>query len=307
MRQKSILILTLVMFARLLNGQTVHAVRASETDGIWHPVTAVVGGQPIPKEVLETIVLKISGNQYSVTVNGTPDKGTCIVDNSTTPSQMTITGTVGPNQGKTMLAILEITDDQMLRVCYDLSGKEFPKEFKAVEGTLHYLAEYRRELPKGAELKGQVLGVPEGDAIDLKTTDNKTYRIRLNGIDAPELQQAFGTESKDAVAKLISQKTVRVVTQGEDRIGLIIGDVFFSADEPANSNSEIHLNNYLVANGTAWHYVRFAPDNNTLADSQERARKKHLGLWSEANPTAPWDWRRQQAEKKPDQDQKGQK
>lgn len=295
MRYQSVLFAAvLVAFAQ----QSVHGFQEpGPTDGTWHPVTAVLGGQEFPKSVLDNIVLKLNGEQYAVTVNGTPDKGTCVVDTSTTPHRMTITGKVGPNQGKTLLAIFEVTDNAVLRVCYDLTGKEFPKEFKAPAGTMHYLVEYRKELPAGAELSGRVLSVPDSDVIELQTEDKKTFRVRLNGIDAPEMDQPFGMKSKELLTGLVGEKTVRVVTQGEDRTGQIIGDVYFKGDESATTDDDVHLNTYMVVNGLAWHFVRFAPDNKTLAESEKQAREKKSGLWSEADPIAPWDWRRQQAEK----------
>jgi uncharacterized protein (TIGR03067 family) len=57
---------------------------------------------------------------------------------------MDIEGTKGPNKGKTILAIYELKDDT-LRICYDLSGKKHPKEFKTKEGTQLFLVEYKRE------------------------------------------------------------------------------------------------------------------------------------------------------------------
>ena len=59
--------------------------------------------------------------------------------------RMTIKSEEGPNKGKTFLAIYEMKDEVSMRVCYDLSGKEFPTEFKATPGTKLYLAGYRRQ------------------------------------------------------------------------------------------------------------------------------------------------------------------
>ncbi len=294
---KSIVFAAVLLFA----GQSVLASQeAAPTDGTWHPMTAVLGGQEFPKAVLDSIVLKLTGEQYAVTVNGTPDKGTRTIDGSTTPHRMTITGKVGPNQGKTLLAIFAVTDDGILRVCYDLTGKEFPKEFDAPKGTTHYLVDYRKELPAGAELTGRVLSVPDSDVLELQTEDKKTFRVRLNGIDAPELEQPFGMQTKERLTKLVGEKMVRVVTQGEDRTGQIIGDVYFKSDKSADSD-DVHLNVDMVANGFAWHFVRVAPDNKPLAESEKQARDKKAGLWSEADPVAPWDWRKQKAEQQKDQ------
>lgn len=266
---------------------------SAKTDGTWHPVTAVMGGRDFPKEVRESIVLKLSGDQYSVTVNGTPDKGTCTIDASVTPHRMTIKGTVGPNQGKTLLAIFEISDKGLLRVCYDLSGKEFPQEFKSPAGTMQYLVEYRKELPDGAEISGTVVDLPDSDVLLLRTEDKVLHRIRLNGIDAPELKQDFGETSRTELASLVKEKSVRVVTHSEDRSGQIIGDVYLKLSDSAE---ETFLNVHLVTHGLAWHFVRYAPDNKTLADAEKAAREVKAGLWKEGTPVAPWDWRRQQTD-----------
>ena len=45
--------------------------------------------------------------------------------------RMAIKSLSGPNKGKIILAICEIKGENAMRVCYDLSGKAFLKEFKA--------------------------------------------------------------------------------------------------------------------------------------------------------------------------------
>ncbi len=57
---------------------------------------------------------------------------------------MAITGTKGPNQGKTIPAIYELNGDT-LKVCYDLSGEGHPTEFQSKAGTKLFLVTYRRE------------------------------------------------------------------------------------------------------------------------------------------------------------------
>jgi uncharacterized protein (TIGR03067 family) len=116
-------------------------------DGVWKPIAAVLGGAKLPQSALDAITLTISGTNYEVTVAGEkePDKGTRILDESTTPKRITLKSTSGPNKGKTFLGIYEMKDANSMRVCYDLSGTEFPKEFKALKGTQLYLVGYRRQ------------------------------------------------------------------------------------------------------------------------------------------------------------------
>lgn len=118
-------------------------------DGVWKPIAAVLGGVRLPDPALKAITLKIAGENYEVTVEGEDhsDKGTVTFDTTTIPKRMTITSTEGPNRGKTFLAIYEMKDAVSMRVCYDLSGAAFPKEFKAPKDTQLYLVGYRRQKP----------------------------------------------------------------------------------------------------------------------------------------------------------------
>ena len=126
---------------------------AQAQDGVWKPIAAVLGGVRLPESAVKAITLKIAGGNYEVTIDGEeePDRGTCTLDTSTSPKRMTIKSTEGPNRGKTFLAIYEMKDAVSMRVCYDLSGKEFPKEFKAPKGTQFYLVGYRRQKDEPAE------------------------------------------------------------------------------------------------------------------------------------------------------------
>ena len=57
------------------------------------------------------------------------------------------------NKGKTLLTIYETKDADSLKIYYDLSGKNFPKEFKVPKGTPLHLVDYRRQKDKLPVLK----------------------------------------------------------------------------------------------------------------------------------------------------------
>ena len=94
--------------------------------------------------VLKSISLKLDNGKYDVFVGDHPDGGTYTLDSTSKPKSMTITGTEGPNKGKTFLAIYELKADT-LRICYDLSGAKRPTEFKSIAGTRLYLVTYNRQ------------------------------------------------------------------------------------------------------------------------------------------------------------------
>jgi uncharacterized protein (TIGR03067 family) len=87
--------------------------------------------------------LVVEGDKYNVTVGISVDLGAIRIDPAAKPKTMDIIGTEGPNKGKTFLAIYELNGDT-LRICYDLTGKVRPTEFKTRKGEPLFLATYKR-------------------------------------------------------------------------------------------------------------------------------------------------------------------
>jgi uncharacterized protein (TIGR03067 family) len=112
--------------------------------GSWLPSAAELGGQQFPDDVRKSTKLVVKDDKYTVTVGADVDEGTVKLNPSAKPKAMDITGTAGPNKGKTILAIYERKGDT-LRVCYDLGGKSRPTEFKTKAGTQLFLVTYKRE------------------------------------------------------------------------------------------------------------------------------------------------------------------
>ena len=117
---------------------------AKAVQGNWKPVKAELAGQPMHDAVLKMISLKLDNGKYEVLVGEEPDRGTYTLDSSSEPKSMIITGTEGPNHGKTFPAIYELKGGT-LRICYDLSGAKRPTEFKTSAGTQLYLVTYNRK------------------------------------------------------------------------------------------------------------------------------------------------------------------
>lgn len=66
------------------------------------------------------------------------------------------------------------------------------------------------------ELTGRVLSVADGDTLTLVSGQ----RIRLVDIDAPELDQPRGKDSRAALFHLCASKQAVIETHGEDRFGV---------------------------------------------------------------------------------------
>jgi uncharacterized protein (TIGR03067 family) len=140
---KLFVVLTLVLVVSMTAGAE-DAKDGDAIQGTWLPATAELAGKPFPDEVRKTIKLVLKDDKYTVTVGKGVDQGTVKLNPAAKPKEMDITGTDGPNKGKMFPAIYEL-DGDTLRICYDLSGKSRPREFKTTEGTQLYLVTYKRE------------------------------------------------------------------------------------------------------------------------------------------------------------------
>jgi micrococcal nuclease len=135
--------------------------------------------------------------------------------------------------------------------------------------------------PKTSAAK--VVGVSDGDTLTVLDEAKVRTKIRLHGIDAPEAKQDFGSRAKEALSDKVFGKEVRLVKRDVDRYGRTVADVFVG---------ERLINRELVAEGWAWHYVKYAPDDAELANAEKEARAKKLGLWAHDAPIAPWEFRK---------------
>ena len=75
------------------------------------------------------------------------------------------------------------------------------------------------------DIKGRVVSVHDGDTLTLLTPEKKHLKIRLEGIDAPELKQAFGTKAKATLSALVFNKDVVVKDKGTDRYRRTLGRI----------------------------------------------------------------------------------
>ncbi len=112
--------------------------------------------------------------------------------------------------------------------------------------------------------------------------------MRLHGIDAPEAKQPFGNVSKQALSDLIAGKTVSVEEVDRDRYGRVVGRVTIGGKL---------VNAEQVRAGLAWRYVQF-DRRNEFGGLEADARRQRRGLWADAAPVAPWEWRKTEKERK---------
>lgn len=145
-----------------------------------------------------------------------------------------------------------------------------------------------------AEKEGTCLKVLDGDTIIFREAGAvDSIKIRLWGIDAPEKDQAFGPEATRKLARLIEHKSVTLRFH-KDAVESAKGRDGYSRDLATIYRKGRNINLELVQGGYAWHYAYYAADVTELADAERAARAAGLGLWADANPQEPRQFRREQ-------------
>lgn len=143
-------------------------------------------------------------------------------------------------------------------------------------------------IPEGETLSARCVAVHDGDTLTLLKDGRTEVKVRLDGIDAPELGQPFSRRSKESLSRLVFGKECSVLSMGADRYRRTIGRV---------SVEGVDVNLSLIREGLAWHYSRY-DDREEYRDAERLARAARLGLWADARPIAPWDWRRLDKERR---------
>lgn len=126
---------------------------------------------------------------------------------------------------------------------------------------------------------GKVVSIHDGDTITI-LQGKQQIKVRLFGIDAPELKQPYGKKSKQFLASLIAGQVVEVEPKGKDRYKRTLGIIYYKWQD---------INVQMVLNGYAWTYAKYS---KIYVDHERLARKNKQGLWQSGDPTPPWEWRK---------------
>jgi micrococcal nuclease len=133
-----------------------------------------------------------------------------------------------------------------------------------------------------------VISVGDGDTIRVRT-EVKTLTVRLACIDAPESGQApYGQTAANRLKQLLPVGTsVNLRVADVDRYGRSVAKIY---------KGELSINTIMVQEGHAAVYSQYlsaCPDlREKLRKAEASAKASRRGLWVQANPVMPWDFRR---------------
>ena len=129
----------------------------------------------------------------------------------------------------------------------------------------------------------RVSRVFDGDTVWVKPLAGGKYRkLRLEGIDAPEICQSGGEASRDVLARRVLNQVVEVRVRAQDDYGRGVARLKHEGDDVAA---------WLVINGQAWSY-RWRRSPGPFADEEALARKSRRGVFKDVAAESPRDFRK---------------
>lgn len=133
-----------------------------------------------------------------------------------------------------------------------------------------------------------VLAVSDGGGLRVRCdADPPVERsLRIGGIDAPDVRQPSGVESRRALVALCQGEQASVVMRRHDAQGRPVADIACRGIDVAAAQT-----------GAGWAWVAETRDAGYpgLEGLQATARAQRRGLWARPQPVPPWEWRRTQA------------
>ncbi len=141
--------------------------------------------------------------------------------------------------------------------------------------------------------------VSDGDTLTVLDEQDQQHKVRLAGIDAPERGQPFGKRAAAELTNLAKNKRVIVDWTKTDRYRRIIGVVWVAPADCSICKPTLDVGLALIGDGLAWHYRTYERDQTNedrrdYRQAETGARARHAGLWTDTDPTPPWNWRRGQ-------------
>ena len=133
-----------------------------------------------------------------------------------------------------------------------------------------------------AQQKAKVIKIKDGDTIVVLDSLNFQRTLRLAEVDCPEKKQPFGTVAKQYTSNLVFGKNITYIQTDTDRYGRTIAKVYINNK---------YLSEEIIKAGMGWWYYKYST-NQYLGELQSEAKRNKIGLWVDANPIAPWNWRK---------------
>ncbi len=142
-----------------------------------------------------------------------------------------------------------------------------------------------------------VVRIADGDSLTVADRRGERHKVRISGIDAPELGQPYSRKSKQNLSRLLLDKPVRLEIIKTDKYNRLVAKVWVQPEECPSCGKTLDAGLAQLTTGLAWWYEYWshqqsAEDRGRYEFAEQEARAKKAGLWRDRNPINPWEWRK---------------
>ncbi len=130
---------------------------------------------------------------------------------------------------------------------------------------------------------GVVTHVSDGDTVWVQPMQGgEAQKIRVLGIDAPEICQAWGPQARDALQSLVQDQTVEVQGRHRDTYGRLLAQLTRQGHD---------VGAWMVLQGHAWSY-RYKRQAGLYDAQQIQAQSHRQGLFADGRAVLPRAFRK---------------
>src|SRR4028118_310579 len=130
--------------------------------------------------------------------------------------------------------------------------------------------------------------IHDGDTLRVRSSDGQVLKVRFACVDAPELKQPLGQESRHYLRSMINEAggKVKVKVIDTDRYGRSVSELWTKSGL---------LQSRMTAAGMAFAYDQYSkncPNWDAVKSSEKAASELKVGVWRSSNFERPWDYRK---------------
>lgn len=144
---------------------------------------------------------------------------------------------------------------------------------------------------KAHTLQAIVVEVNDGKTITVENTGRR-IKVVLKAAEAPEKDQPYADAARLHLAGFVLNRQVVIEYTGLGAGAMLIARVFCE-------DRDIGLQ--MIRDGVAWFDRDYGSElgeqvQRLYSDSEQAAKTEHRGIWQDASPVPPWEWRRAKEE-----------
>jgi micrococcal nuclease len=120
------------------------------------------------------------------------------------------------------------------------------------------------------QLTGRVVGIVDGDTVDVLVHPNRKVRVRIHGVDAPERNEPFSQQALSFTRVFMFSRDVTLMGRDIDPYDRLVARIVVDGADASAA---------MLSAGLACHFRRYS-DDPILEAAEQAARTSRRGFWA---------------------------